>query len=283
MMKSRPLCTLVIAMAVAAGSAEAAQEQKLLELINVYRSQAQLCKGSTRDAATPLAPAAELARLPLVRGQQLNKALREAGYHAARAEALTLVGPANADAAMRFLTQNSCQVLLDPRYSVAGVARSGREWQIVLAQPLLDPNLADWQTAGTHILQIVNRARSKPRNCGAQRFEAAPALAWSPRLGAAALGHSRDMAQRDVLSHEGRDSSTAGARATAAGYAWRVIGENVATGQGSPEQAVEGWLASAGHCANIMNRSFSEMGAAYAINQESDTIIFWTQVFGTPR
>jgi uncharacterized protein YkwD len=32
-----------------------------------------------------------------------------------------------------------------------------------------------------------------------------------------------------------------------------------------------------------MNPHFTEMGAAYAVNPESDSLIYWTQVFGTPR
>jgi len=44
-----------------------------------------------------------------------------------------------------------------------------------------------------------------------------------------------------------------------------------------------GWLASPGHCSNIMNPDFSEMGAAYAIEENSAAVSYWTQAFGTPR
>ena len=44
-----------------------------------------------------------------------------------------------------------------------------------------------------------------------------------------------------------------------------------------------GWLASPGHCSNIMNPDFTEMGAAYAIDKSSAAGSYWTQVFGTPR
>jgi uncharacterized protein YkwD len=95
--------------------------------------------------------------------------------------------------------------------------------------------------------------------------------------------HSRDMANRNYFSHEAKDGSKADGRAKRVGYNWRRIGENIATGQGSSKQTMSGWLASPGHCANIMNRNFTEMGAAYAVNPKSDTTIYWTQVFGTPR
>ena len=163
------------------------------------------------------------------------------------------------------------------------MSRQGREWQIVLAQPLLTPDLGDWQGAGRQILKLVNTARANARSCGNKYYEAAPPLVWSAELGAAALTHSRDMAEHSYLGHEGSNGNTVGARARDEGYPWRRIGENVATGRARPEQVVKGWLSSPGHCANIMNRSFTEMGAAYAINAKSDTITYWTQVFGRPR
>ena len=44
---------------------------------------------------------------------------------------------------------------------------------------------------------------------------------------------------------------------------------------------VAGWLASPGHCANLMNAQFRELGAAYAVDPKSDAAIYWTAVFGT--
>jgi uncharacterized protein YkwD len=119
--------------------------------------------------------------------------------------------------------------------------------------------------------------------CGQQRFAAAPPLAWEPRLASAALAHSEEMARRNYFSHTGKDGARVDDRASRAGYAWQRIGENIATGQGSPEAAIAGWLASPSHCANLMNPGFVQMGAAYAVNPQADTGIYWTQVFGTPR
>jgi len=52
-------------------------------------------------------------------------------------------------------------------------------------------------------------------------------------------------------------------RAKAAGYRGRQIGENIAAGQSSPNKAMASWLASPGHCANLMNPMFTQVGAAY--------------------
>lgn len=277
------LSIIIFACALLPLTVQAASDGELLELINTYRADPPPCEGAPKGPLPPLEPSSALARVEIGAGGQLKEAMRAVGFQAARAEAITLSGPSDARVAMRFAAQLNCRLLLSRRYSVAGVSRQDREWQIVLAQPLLGPNLGDWQEAGRQVLKLVNAARAKGRDCGNEHYEAVPPLRWSAKLGSAALAHSRDMAEHNYFGHEGGNGSTVGARARDEGYAWRSIGENVATGKAKPEQVVEGWLSSPGHCANIMNGSFAEMGAAYAVNPKSDTVIYWTQVFGTPR
>ena len=72
-------------------------------------------------------------------------------------------------------------------------------------------------------------------------------------------------------------------RATRAGYRWRVVGENIASGQATPEQVVEEWIGSAHHCANLMSPDFTEMGVGFAANSTSAGGIYWSQVFAAPR
>jgi uncharacterized protein YkwD len=49
-------------------------------------------------------------------------------------------------------------------------------------------------------------------------------------------------------------------RITRAGLSWSDIGENIATGFATPRQVVAAWMASAGHCRNILNPSFRLVG-----------------------
>jgi uncharacterized protein YkwD len=92
------------------------------------------------------------------------------------------------------------------------------------------------------------------------------------------------MASQRYFSHQGKDGRVVADRALQAGYRWRRIGENIASGQESPEEVVAGWLSSPGHCANIMDGRVAEMGAAYAINSAGETLrVYWTQVFAAPR
>jgi len=255
---------------------------KLLGLINSYRGSAQMCQGKRWPAASPLGQDRRLAKVD-VEATSVTTALKETGYAAAYAQVVTLQGPDNAESAMKLLEDRYCSAVLNPRLADAAVVHAASRWSVVLAQPLLAPQLGDWKEAGRAVLQLVNAARKQSRNCGKQHFGAAPALRWNDRLAAAALAHSRDMAQQNYFEHQAPDGSEVGDRADREGYRWRHIGENIATGQGSAQQVVAGWLASPHHCANIMDPAFTDTGAAYATQIKSRTGIYWTQVFGARR
>lgn len=281
---SSPLrLTLLVLSTLIAGQASADDGTDLLDLINAYRQAPEPCEGKQVLPIGPLAPNARLATAKVSSSAQLQSALQQAGYQPAAVQVMSVSGPANVNAAMAGLKQRYCARMLDPQYAEIGVLHSGNTWQVLLARPLLPGNLGDWQSTGQAILKAVNEARASARRCGGQRVDAAPPLAWSPKLGEIALAHSRDMAQHNYFNHQAKDGSLAGQRATAAGYAWQQIGENIAAGQGEPSQVVAGWLASPNHCFNIMNADFTQMGAAYAVNPQSDASIYWTQVFGTPQ
>ena len=264
-------------------SALAQETRELAELINAYRTSPQTCEGRRMDAAGPLTPEPRLERVRFSSDAALGAALQKAGYGAARVQAIAISGPRSADSAMSMLKQGYCSVLLSPQFAELGVSREANTWRLVLAQPLLSPDLDSWREAGREVLDLVNAARAEPRTCGEERFGKAPPLQWNEKLAQAALNHSMDMAKRKYFRHEGPGGASVRERATKAGYRWRTIGENIATGQGAPKQVVAGWLASPHHCSNIMHPSFSEMGAAYFVNRDSDTAIYWTQVFGAPR
>ncbi|MEZ5039241.1 MAG: CAP domain-containing protein [Saprospiraceae bacterium] len=128
----------------------------------------------------------------------------------------------------------------------------------------------------TEILDEINAFRRSGYRCGARRMVAVPPLAWNEQLADAALRHARDMAQHNHFSHTGTDGSTSGERTRAAGYNWSTVGENIAYGYPDIKSAVKGWMESTGHCKNIMNPDFKEMGAA-AEGQ------FWSQTLGARR
>jgi uncharacterized protein YkwD len=131
------------------------------------------------------------------------------------------------------------------------------------------------------LLAAVNAARASGATCGSQTLPAAPALSWNAALTQAALVHSDDMVAHNFFSHTGSDGRNAGQRATAAGYAWRTWGENIAAGQGSVAQVMAGWMASPGHCANVMHTAFRDIGVACVSGGAGNTYrSYWTMVLG---
>ena len=138
-------------------------------------------------------------------------------------------------------------------------------------------------------LQLVNTARAQSRQCGATTYPAVPALTWNTKLESAAKAFNQEMIAKQFFDHIGPDGSTPATRLTAQGYSWSTIGENIALGSlGSSldtvSGAIQGWLASAGHCRNIMNANFTEMGlVGTAGNWNGFDAMYWTQEFGKPR
>ena len=126
------------------------------------------------------------------------------------------------------------------------------------------------------ILQLVNEARTRGCRCGGQRMAPVEPVRWNSQLESAAQQHSNFMRRKNRLSHTGSGFSNVGKRVTQEGYTWFTVGENIAVGQTSEEEVMESWLKSAGHCANIMNPKFKEMGVATAG-------AYWTQVFAASR
>ncbi|NVM77966.1 uncharacterized protein YkwD [Duganella sp. SG902] len=140
------------------------------------------------------------------------------------------------------------------------------------------------QEAGLSILDGVNQARASGYVCGGAAYPPAPPLRWNQQLAAAAQEHSADMASRGKLDHASSDGGTVRERSQRAGYYWTRIGENIAYGQWTPQEVLATWLASTAHCTNIMDREFTEMGAAASRTQDGrDGVIYWTQVLGRPR
>lgn len=261
-------------------SALASEESQLVDSINVYRSQAQPCAGLASQELPPLTSDIRLV-LPANGFGDLQQSLAQAAYPMVNVQAINLSGPRDSEAAMKAVRESFCKVVLDPQFVDIGVSHTGQDWRIVLARPLLTARLDDAQAEGQKVLELINSARTQPRQCGTQAFAPTGPLTWNATLETAAEAHTRDMANNNYFDHKDRTGGTPGDRAELAGYIAQQIGENIAAGLDTPRKVVDGWLASPGHCANIMNPQFRELGTAYATDPKSDAGIYWTALFGT--
>jgi VCBS repeat-containing protein len=124
----------------------------------------------------------------------------------------------------------------------------------------------DSMTDAEHqVLVLVNEERSK---------NGLSPLSPDDRLTAAARGHSQDMSDNSFCSHDSSDGGTYSDRIEQAGYKpWSALGENVACGFSTPEAAMDAWMNSSGHRANILSDSYCDLGVG--------TVgLYWTQDFG---
>ncbi|HKQ47715.1 MAG TPA: CAP domain-containing protein [Phycisphaerae bacterium] len=74
--------------------------------------------------------------------------------------------------------------------------------------------------------------------------------------------------------------STVGSRAADFGYAFDKLGENLAAGQESVDEALAAWLASPTHRAILLDPEFTEIGVAIKAGGPSG--VYWVQEFGRP-
>jgi uncharacterized protein YkwD len=133
----------------------------------------------------------------------------------------------------------------------------------------------------TSTLAQVNAVRAQGALCGARGGMAASgALIWSGALQALAQRQAVWMADFGMLVHAGRDGETLSQRAAAAGYPFARIGENLAHGQSTVAQALQGWAASDSHCVNLYDSGVTEMALACVPGRDGRA--FWVLIVGRP-
>ncbi|WP_296824854.1 CAP domain-containing protein [Sulfurovum sp.] len=183
-------------------------------------------------------------------------------------------------------------------YSAVSHATHGA-YNVGNSNPYRAPHLS---TSMKHAyLQAINKARSTSRRCGSEGyFSAAGNLKWSDALYKAAYEHSNDLAQTDTFNHRGsgrvtdhtgevlglRRGSTFKERIINNGYTNpKAISENITAGtvRDTAQKAVEAWIASDRHCANLMNPSFREVGMAHVQKAGTTYTHYWTQNLGKTR
>ena len=115
------------------------------------------------------------------------------------------------------------------------------------------------------VLSLINAARARGVSCrGGGGGVRVPALRYDPVLRRAAQVHALNMANHNFMSHYFRGVGPR-IRVARAGYRYSRMSEIIYkySGRSSPASAVRWWLRSPVHCRAIMNRYYTEFGAAY--------------------
>ncbi len=134
-------------------------------------------------------------------------------------------------------------------------------------------------------LARINQLRAAGASCGSRgAFAPALPLRWNALLTKAAAAHTADMAANDYFSHTSADGRSMADRVDATGYAWSSLGENIAAGYATVDSVIDGWMHSDGHCANLMNPAFDEVGLACVAGAAGSRYgRYWTQDLARAR
>jgi uncharacterized protein YkwD len=175
--------------------------------------------------------------------------------------------------------------LLDPVVGEIGIGRTEgvyqtpdgpveNAWILVLATTGVVPVDA----AADGLLAAINRARAARR---------LPAVRVAAGLTAAASDHALDMVERGFFGHATPDGLDVADRARRHRYDFRKVGENLAAGQSTPEEVVQGWSESPGHARVMFDRDFAEIGVGYLpgllVEPARSLGHIWVAVFGQQR
>ena len=208
-------------------------------------------------------------------------AAERSGYQAEATASLHISGPESA--AVDSIKRSGCRTVADQKLRDIGIYRRGNETWLVLASPYTAPAAAQAPLLARRALELVNDVRARGARCGERSFGPAPPVRLSETLASVAFGHAADMARHDYFEHEDLAGHSPADRVRAVGYHEKLVGENIAYGPKSAEEVVQGWLDSPGHCENIMDPRFAEMGIAYAAGQASRRGLYWVQLLAIPR
>lgn len=150
-------------------------------------------------------------------------------------------------------------------------------------RPAAPPPAATTVGAATRERIAAIRDELVTRTSAERRANGLPAVTRSVNLMAAAQLQADQMVAAGEMSHDLPKAAypTLKDRIASVSYAWRAIAENIAEGHGSAAAALTSWMSSPGHRANILNASYTEMGAGLAYSRGGRP--YWVQVFARPR
>ncbi len=117
----------------------------------------------------------------------------------------------------------------------------------------------------TEVIRLVNVQR-------AQNGLAPLAENWE--LSRVARWKSQDMSSNGYFSHNSPTYGTPFQMMRSFGLTYRSAGENIAYGQRTPAAVVNAWMNSSGHRANILSKSYTQIGVGYCAEGN-----YWTQMF----
>jgi uncharacterized protein YkwD len=236
-------------------------------------------------------------------GSSLPAAAQLSAYRAQTTTGLRVSGPESS--LLELLRRSGCRSLVSQELREIGIYRRGPDnWLVLAFAAAAAPAAAVTREAAARpqmragppvsvspsgpvlaarALELVNQVRARGARCGTRAFAPAPPMTLSGTLAGVASGHAIDMAEHNYFEHVDLAGKSPADRVRAVGYREKLVGENIAYGPESVEDVVKGWLDSPGHCENIMDPRFAQMGIAYSAGRRSRRGLYWVQLLAEPR
>jgi uncharacterized protein YkwD len=129
---------------------------------------------------------------------------------------------------------------------------------------------ANKSTMRTAVVCLINKQRTA---------RGLPALQEQSQLQRSAQDWTDSMVAQNIFTH----GTAFWNRIQATGYDWQTLGENIATGFATPQEVVNAWMGSAGHCRNILDPNYVSVGTGVLpqpILSAANDAATWTQDFG---
>ncbi|MDP3960540.1 MAG: CAP domain-containing protein, partial [Pseudorhodobacter sp.] len=168
-----------------------------------------------------------------------------------------------------------CIIVPIPLSVSAGNVVVGQQWPSQ-PDPGKNPASAHCQSparASAQITQLVNLVNAERRAHGLG------AVRPSSKLAQVAHAHACDNAAHSSFSHVGSDGSDLSQRLRRGGYRIRIAAENTGWGFDTPERAMNFWMNSPYHRANILLKGITEIG----IGLVDGTRPAWVMNLAKPR
>jgi uncharacterized protein YkwD len=128
----------------------------------------------------------------------------------------------------------------------------------------------------TELLQAINILRTTGCTCGNDTMPPVNPVTWNDTLEHTAQDHAIDMYTYNYLNHLSRDGTPPIIRTQQAGYSGIYVGENIARGYFTVADVMKGWEESESHCKNMMDTTYTEIGASKIAD-------YWVLDLGRPK
>jgi len=145
---------------------------------------------------------------------------------------------------------------------------------IIIAVPVIGQNAySKLGVSQKYIIERVNLLRENGCRCDGKRMKPVQSVTWNDTLELSAYNHAKEMQDYNYFDHHSVIGEDIGDRLDRLGYKWQYVGENLAVGQKTFDEAMKDWIESGSHCRMLMNPDMKEIGLAKYGK-------YWVQHFG---